>query len=1275
MGAATVAADLQLRVAWGGGAERIWHGSIRLSAGRLSEVKPLGIEADESASIWLADEGVEIRQRSMRAYDGVDVLATAELDALLEITLTDSQGESVKQVQVPLSSLISQPHNSPLDEVGNRLMVSRSPSDRLRVHMEREALVFAPGEMFPIQLEPYLVDQGSAKLQFQVEIASNPGGVRFWSEQYEAGPEGTATSITLKVPDAEGVYDLTISATQPSRLRQRLSLKKPSLADRKIQFVVLDARSTPQAAETAPLARIVEINPVNPRWWERFANLPLIPGLRRGPLGNGDAAPWEHPKLGPLIQLGPGGTSPGVSWEAYPLPINHPGQAHVLEIEYPSDVPQSMGISLIEPNAAGAVMPIGLDSGVYVSDEEAENSPKLEKHRVVFWPRTKTPLLLITNRRQGSRAVYGKIAVLGTAHAQFPVLSSFGRSESSDSLPPAFADRHRPERLWAGYLDRPLFVENFSAPEALDTSNHRSLDDWNTFYQGGVRLVKYLKHVGYGGLMMSAFADGSTIYPSQVLQPTPRYDTGAFFASGQDPQRKDVLEMLFRLFDREGLTLIPALQFASPLVELEALKRRGGPDAVGLEWIGADGNPWLAGNAPRQGLAPYYNLLHPRVQEAMLEVAGEVAARYADHPSFGGLSLQLSADGFAQLPGEDWGFDDRTIAQFERDTNSQVPGTGAQRYAARAKFLATAGRATWLEWRAKQVTDFHRRLQAEIARHRAGARLYLAGATMLENRQSQYRLRPTLPRRVKLDDALLELGIRPQAYRDTEDIVLLRPRHLRPPAAAPSLQGADWELNLGPGEVDRLFAGSSQSGSLFYHEPQKTRLASFDVKSPFGAANTYTWLVSELSPSGNRNRRRFIHSLAALDSQEMFDGGWLLPLGQEDALREILSAYRLLPREPFETVAGELQPVTIRKLARDGQTYVYLVNDSPWEASVSLRVEAPRDCKPEALGESRGIGPLVRSGGEVRWKVTLRPYDLVAARFAASEVHLRDPRVTVPDQIRVGLQRRIRDLGARVAALGNPQPIGMLENAGFELPLDMGAIPSWESSVSEGGRVILDPDHKHSGSQSLKLTGTEKGVRVTSAPFDPPATGRLAAEFWLRSTDPMRQPSLRVSVEGKLREGKFDQYGVIPAVGAKAAAPGDWVRYSFPLDYIPSEGLSELKLGFELLGAGEVSIDDVQIFDLAFSEAERYELSKLISLASVVLEKGQLADCAQLLEGYWPQFLVTHVSLAHASTPVAERPRDGRPASAPPPAGATGAPKKPTVLDNLRDYLPRLPRK
>ena len=196
----------------------------------------------------------------------------------------------------------------------------------------------------------------------------------------------------------------------------------------------------------------MEINPVNSRWWERLANLPLIPGLRKGPLGNGDAAPWEHPKLGPMVQLGPGGAAPNISWEAYPLPISNPGQPHILEIEYPSDVPQAMGISLLEPNAAGAVMPIGLDSGVYVSDEEAENPPQLAKHRVVFWPRTEAPLLLITNRRAGSRAVYGKITVLGAGHSQFSMLLAGTRRDGQ--LAAAGVQRRPPTRAADGRLSR-----------------------------------------------------------------------------------------------------------------------------------------------------------------------------------------------------------------------------------------------------------------------------------------------------------------------------------------------------------------------------------------------------------------------------------------------------------------------------------------------------------------------------------------------------------------------------------------------------------------------------------------------------------------------------------------------------------------------------------------------------------------------------------------------------------------------------------------------------
>ena len=467
---------MQLRIAWGGGVDRIWHGSIRLSHGKFSELAPLGVEANEPGSIWLERDAVVIQQRSLRAYDGLDVLVTAELDAHLVVSLADDAADVAQNVEIPLADLVSQSHNSKLDLADNRLLVTRAPGDRLRVHIQRDNLVFAPGESFTFDLSAQLVEGTQAGYRYSAAIAANPSGQRVWTEEYEAGADGTATSITIRVPEFEGVFDLSMAAI-PAQLRARLYPKKP-LAERKIQFVVLDKRAAPEAAD-GPLSRVVEINPMNPRWWERLGTLPLVRGLRKGPLGNGEAAPWEHPTLGPMIQLGPGGSAPNISWEAYPLPISKPGSAHVLEIEYPSDVPQAMGISLIEPNAAGAVMPIGLDSGVYVSDEDAENPPQLAKHRVVFWPRTKTPLLLITNRRQGSRAVYGQDHGAGAPHMRSSPGLPLAETEAGHDAGAGLC-RHTAARAAVGRLSRPAAVrrEFFRArgPRRQQPSQPRRLE-------------------------------------------------------------------------------------------------------------------------------------------------------------------------------------------------------------------------------------------------------------------------------------------------------------------------------------------------------------------------------------------------------------------------------------------------------------------------------------------------------------------------------------------------------------------------------------------------------------------------------------------------------------------------------------------------------------------------------------------------------------------------------------------------------------------------------
>ena len=575
-------------------------------------------------------------------------------------------------------------------------------------------------------------------------------------------------------------------------------------------------------------------------------------------------------------------------------------------------------------------------------------------------------------------------------------------------------------RLLAGYLDRPLFIENFSAPESLDAFSHRSLDDWNTFYIGALRLIEYLNHVGYSGLMLTVVADGSSLYPSQRIAPTPRHDTGVFFASGQDPKRKDVLEMLFRLFDREGLASDPHRAVRGPLGRTGRLAARNPRIA---RRVGMDRR--------RRQCAGNSHAFPPRARALLQPAQPPRAASHArrgqradrtlrGHASFRGVGVQLAADGYAQLPGSEGSYDDDTIASFTSETNTEVPGTGPTRYQARAQFLA-GGNPQWLAWRTATLSDLYKRMSQVIAAARPEARLYLAGVGSFDSPAASASLRPALPRHIRVDEALAQPSVYcPKPFGRIRSCCCVRiasSRWSRSPRK-PSI----WSWASIRTSTD--CAGAKSSASLFFHEPKKMRLASFDAKNPFGPGNSYTWLASQFSPSGVHNRERFVHSLAVLDCQAMFDGGWMLPLGQEESIADLVSVYRELPSARFETLPGELQPVVVRTLVQDGQTFVYIVNDSPWPVTLKLRVDAPSGCRLDRLGTAAATDPLARDAEGALWNVSLRPYDLVGGRFSAANVKLSQPEVEVAEQAQQTLRRRIHDLSARAATLGQSPRAG-----------------------------------------------------------------------------------------------------------------------------------------------------------------------------------------------------------------------------------------------------------
>ncbi|HID22627.1 MAG TPA: hypothetical protein EYP14_09525, partial [Planctomycetaceae bacterium] len=268
-------------------------------------------------------------------------------------------------------------------------------------------------------------------------------------------------------------------------------------------------------------------------------------------------------------------------------------------------------------------------------------------------------------------------------------------------------------RLIGPYMQKPLLPENFGGPEAFDDTDARSFDDWQTFYSAGTHLVQYLHAQGYNSLLLSVWADGGGLWAGPSIPCNPRYETGIYSSKGQDPVPKDVLEMLFRLFDRAGLVLLPQLQFSTPL---PALERQLGPAAsgaddpagatqdagAGIELIGRDGRSWREASSGPVTAGAYYNPLDPRVQQVVLQVVRQFVHRYQHHPSFQGLCLQLGPDTYLQWPSLDWGYDDATIRRFERQTGVRIPGGsggGEQRYRRRFEFLTTEARQEWIRWR------------------------------------------------------------------------------------------------------------------------------------------------------------------------------------------------------------------------------------------------------------------------------------------------------------------------------------------------------------------------------------------------------------------------------------------------------------------------------------------------------------------------------------------------------------------------------------------------
>ena len=411
-----------------------------------------------------------------------------------------------------IADLIRRPYR--LDDHGTTMEIRALPAPSMRISFhnvnENKALIFAPGSQLSFEVKPVVpaaLHGTTLDVQTTLLPARRKDGGRTDNQKLAVPVDGEAKlelNIPLQVP--EGVYTVHVSVSRASGyLRDKFFPGAATpIAERSFEIAVIDSKSV-SAGAPGKWEPVLEIDPTNPHWVDRlpaWTQFRRIPGLNHGPLGSVRTAVVTSP-LGRFVELP--AANDECPWQAYSLPLEAVGVPHMLEIDYPADEEQDLGISIIEPNAGGAVDGIQNAADVYVEDLGRSEQKHKQTQRLIFWPKTQAPLLVVRNQHRASLAHFGQIRVLKRSGAL-----------NSDS-PVASADT----RLIAAYVTRPLLAESLDATQPFESSTNspeaKNVGDLQTFYECATRLADYTRHAGFNSAVVTILADGSSMFPCSRL--------------------------------------------------------------------------------------------------------------------------------------------------------------------------------------------------------------------------------------------------------------------------------------------------------------------------------------------------------------------------------------------------------------------------------------------------------------------------------------------------------------------------------------------------------------------------------------------------------------------------------------------------------------------------------------------------------------------------------------------------------------------------------------
>lgn len=1037
---------------------------------------------------------------------------------------------------------------------------------------------------------------------YQLQLEAIEQGSLRWSRTLATATKEFVVSSNSMLASGDGeeswqlVYELDPGSPRlHERLRRLPGQAAASMASmRRISLPAMPMPSLGDAADRIPSLSLPKVPmPGLPKVPSVDSLMPRFSGL----LSTGHSTVEAH-QLGAMLRLPPMSASGVPTWEGIVITDAVPGRPHAVEVAYPSDQHVAVGLSVLEQNSGDTSISVRHDGGFEVPRSPAGSSAVLRRHRFVFWPRTRSPLLVISNSSRHQPATVGRVTVYR------------GPAKMGDSALPV-----------SGYGERRIFAPVPRKATGAQAGGEGDLGQpagWVRWYDDLWQTAERLKSQQVTGLAVDVYAGGASLWQSDLTAGGPRWEGGAGDPSFDEENR---LALLCRVSEQAGMGLVPTLRFDGIHPRIESLL--GQDDCKpGLLCVGRDGE---VRDAAETLVGRHYNILDPRVQAAVLDVVAELVERLRGSGVVDGIALELSAKGWLHLPGVAWGLDDTTFLRFVQETGqgkTVLHDSGPNRFVTRAAAVEGELRSAWLAWRAEQIAVLHQGV-ARIVAAEADWNYYIMPTTLMFMGSVAERLRPVVAGQPHDQAVLYELGLDPAALTRPKNAVFVAPRlHTATEDDIDAATIATVNQSVSMSAWERR---ASRRGLVLLEQPKQVDISAVIPHGPFDASEFSAPSVMHAVSGGPKRQESFLLGLATADAEVVFDQSlrWAELTVSDTAIRQ---AFLSFPVRDLQSVQGVPADFPVRFVQGSDAAWLLVGNASRMAARVDVSLNTA----------ATGVDVITEqtlSTVNNQFEIEVMPWSLRVVRLDRSETETRPLAGAVhfeEDAVR-SIEESVADLRQRQAVLETPPQIPVLDNPGFDLPSLGNGVTGWEIVEAAGGELelieaISPTVGEREKNQAIRMTSVGSLATVRSNPFQPPQTGRLSVAVWLRLPPSVPQPPLRIAVEGVESGEQYYRFAPVGAAAGGRPLQEGWNRFVLQVTDLPSDPNESLRLRFDMLGPGVVEIDELEVYDLVFNQEQQNELHGVLNKMEKELADGSTARVLSRLEGYWPRFLQAAVS-------------------------------------------------